>query len=81
MGAAAVAVFIGAWVQSGSWTYLLSAAGFSCWAFVWSQMSLSFFIFLSEQSMQQLHRWSTYRPVAYAGSVLVVLSLAFRWFL
>ena len=80
-GLAAVAVSIGAWVQSGNWTHLVGAAGFGCWAFVWSQIPFPLSTSLRKLRAAEQQRPSVHSIVTYVGLALVALSLALRWLL
>lgn len=70
-----------AWIESGHSAYLALAAGFACFASVWSKLPLSFTAPLPAQlaGMRELGRVDT--VIALLGLTLVGFAILLRWVL
>ena len=78
-GVLAVVVSLAAWFDSGRWTYLVSAAGFACFAIVWSQLSLSFTAPLRAQFTGAMELGRVDTLLTWLGLLLVALAILLRW--
>jgi hypothetical protein len=78
-GVLGVVVSLAAWFESGSWAYLVSAAGLACFAIVWSKLPLSFRAPLRAQlaGVRELGRVDT--ALSWLGLALVGLAIVLRW--
>ena len=81
LGLLFVVVAVVAWIQSGDRTHLLGAAGFACWAVVWSKSPLSFTTSLREQFTKGPKLSRTDTVLSGIGFALVAIALALRWLL
>jgi len=78
-GVLAVVGSLAAWFQSGNWAYLVSAAGFACFAIVWSKLPLSFTAPLRAQlaGVRELGRVDS--ALSWLGLLLVGMAILLRW--
>lgn len=79
LGLFAVVVSLAAWFESGNWAHLASAAGFGCWAIVWSQVPLSLTAPLRAQLAEVRWLGHIHSGLAWLGLLLVGLAILSRW--